>query len=321
MVQKETYAIGVDLGGTNLKLGLVSRSGKIVDRITLPTEAEKGPKHIIKSIKKGIKELKQRNDKKLIGVGIGAPGVISLKKGTVENPPNFPGWGKVHLGKLLEKSTGMKIIVENDANTAAIGEMIFGNGQKFNSFIMITLGTGVGGGIILNKKLFRGDTGAAGEIGHISIDYKGHPCNCGSIGCIETYCGNSYLIKRVESELQEFSDSIINKLLSEPGKVLSPKLISEALRQKDKFAEMIINRMGEELGAALASSANLLDVCTFIIGGGVSGFGKQLFNSVESTLRKRVLKSLTSRVKVVPAKLKNESGIKGAAALVFYKIE
>ncbi|MDP3830825.1 MAG: ROK family protein, partial [Ignavibacteriaceae bacterium] len=167
------YAVGVDLGGTFIKFGLVTSDGKIVKKTFLDSKANEGPEKVIKQIKRGIKDLLDKSDYKITGIGIGAPGVISIKRGTVENPPNLPGWGKIHLGKIISKEFKLDTFVENDANAAAIGEMIFGAGKKLNSFLMITLGTGVGGGIIFERKLFRGETGAAGEIGHLSIDYKG----------------------------------------------------------------------------------------------------------------------------------------------------
>lgn len=319
MSKSDSYAIGVDLGGTFIKFGIVSEKGKIVCKTFLDTRAEKGPKYVIKQIVKGIKELQVKNNFKINGIGIGAPGVVQIKKGTVENPPNFPGWGKIHLGKMIEKHVDHPVYVENDANAAAIGEMIFGSGKKINSFIMITLGTGVGGGLILNKKLFRGESGGAGEIGHISIDYKGPKCNCGSVGCIEAYAGNNYLINYVKSQLKKYPDSLLIQLTNNKMELLTPKVISEAAKLGDKFSISVIEKVGRKIGYAIASASNLLDISTIIIGGGVSGFGTLLFNSIEEAVKERVLKSLQPKIKILPAALKNDAGIKGASALVFYK--
>jgi glucokinase len=313
------YAIGVDLGGTFIKFGLVNSEGKIVKKTFLDSKAAEGPDKVIKQIKKGIKDLIEKSNYKINGIGIGAPGVISTKKGTVENPPNLPGWGKIHLGKIISKECKLETFVENDANAAAIGEMIFGAGKKLNSFIMVTLGTGVGGGIIFEKKLFRGETGAAGEIGHLSIDYKGDNCNCGSVGCIEAYLGNNYLINRVVKEYDSNKSSLVFSLIGNNFELLTPKVIADAALQGDQFAIHIIEKLGNQLGYALASVANLMDITSVIIGGGVSGFGEKLFNSVETAMRDRVLKSLQTRIKVLPAKLSNDAGIKGASSLVFYR--
>ncbi len=319
MTKKEKYAVGVDLGGTNIKFGLVSQSGKIVRKTSVETKAEEGPEAVISQMKKGIIQILAKNKKEITGIGIGAAGVVIVKKGIVENPPNIPGWGKVKLGEIIEKEFKIDVHVENDANAAAIGEMIFGNGSKLHSFIMVTLGTGVGGGIIMNRKLFRGEFGAAGEVGHTTIEYGGPKCNCGSFGCVETFIGNSYLINIVKKSLPEHPDSLIWKIIKNDLELLSPITIQEAMEQGDSYARSIVNDMGLHLGSALASVSNLLDISTFIIGGGVAGFGEPLFDAVGKTIKTRVLTPLRKRVKVLPAKLKNNAGIKGASALVFYK--
>jgi len=318
MGKSEKYAIGVDLGGTNIKIGIVSDKGKLIKKTSIKTEAEGGPKKIISNIKKCIDEILVKNKYKIRGIGIGCPGVVSTKKGTVENPPNLPGWEKVNLGSLLKKELGISVHVENDANAAAIGELIFGAGKKYSSFIMVTLGTGVGGGIVFNKKIFRGEFGAAGEIGHISIDADGQQCNCGSTGCIEAYIGNHYLKERVKLDLKQNPDSKIWKLIENDISRISPRIIQNAAELGDYYAKSVILKMGKQLGTTFASLSNVLDISTFIIGGGVAGFGKPLFDSIRTTVAARVLTPLRPRVKVIPAKLKNEAGILGASALVFY---
>lgn len=318
MAKTKEYAIGVDLGGTSIKVGVVSKSGKIVKKTAVETLADQGPKVVIEQIKKGIRQVSTEYKKQIQAIGIGSPGVVNAKKGTVENPPNLPGWGKVNLGKILEKEFGLPVMVENDANAAAIGELIFGAGKKFSDFIMVTLGTGVGGGLILKDKLFRGEMGGAGELGHMTIDYKGNACNCGSVGCVETYVGNNYLVERVIKELEAHPGSKIQEMLDYDMSKLTPKIIHDAALEGDEFAKKVIDDTGRYLGYALASSVNLLDVSNVIIGGGVAGFGEPLFNSVRETIKDRALKSFADKIKVIPAKLKNEAGIKGASALVFY---
>jgi glucokinase len=318
MAKNSRYAIGVDLGGTNIKFGLVAENGEIEKKLSLQTKAEDGPEAVVSQIKKGITELLNKNIK-IEGIGIGSPGIVSAKKGIVENPPNLPGWKKVHLSKIIKKEFGYVTYIENDANAAAIGEKIFGSGAEYRSFIMITLGTGVGGGIIMRNKLFRGEFGAAGEVGHLSIDMNGPACNCGSYGCIETYIGNSYLTSWVREELKSNPSSNLHEILNNDLSKLTPKLIKEAMEAGDSFSENVVKKMGFYLGCALASLSNLLDVSVFIIGGGVSGFGKPLFIEIERVIKERVLNPLRERVKVLPAKLKNDAGVKGASALVFFR--
>jgi glucokinase len=318
-MSKKKFTVGVDLGGTTIKVGLVDEKGKIVKKVSSDSNSSKGPEAVIKQIKKGIEEVIKGNREKILGIGIGAPGAVKLKKGTVENPPNFPGWGKVHLGNILQKEFDCDVYVENDANAAAIGELIYGAGKYYKNFIMITLGTGVGGGIIIDKKIYRGDTGIAGELGHITIDSSGPKCKCGSIGCIEAYIGKDYLIERTKIKLKERNDSILLKLTNGNLNLLTPKLIQSAVEQGDDFSKSVVVDTGTKLGYALASAVHVLDIATIIIGGGIAGFGKLLFDAVESSLKERVMKSFRDRITVKPAKLKNEAGIKGASALVFYK--
>lgn len=319
MKTKTKYAIGVDIGGTNIKIGIVTSTGKILKKITFRTEADKGPKTIIRKIISAIEELTTGSKYKINGIGIGCPGVVIPGKGIVENPPNLPGWKKVNLKKIISKEFKKNVFVDNDANAAAIGELTFGNGKNYKSFIMVTLGTGVGGGIIINKKIYHGDFGAAGEIGHISIDYKGPKCNCGSYGCIEAYAGNQYLKRRVRLQLKSHPESKIWKLINNDLSKVSPRIIQQAAESGDKFAKSVIVELGFHLGAAFTSLCNVLDISVFIIGGGIAGFGKPLFDSIRKTISNRVMAPIRPRVRVHPAKLKNDAGIKGASALVFHR--
>lgn len=320
MAKNKKYVIGVDLGGTSIKVGVVSKDGKLIKKGFVDTLADQGPKTVVNQIKKGIELVLCDYRTDIGGIGIGAPGVVSMEKGTVENPPNLPGWKKVFLSRVIEDEFNLRTVVENDANAAAVGEMIFGAGKNFTDFIMVTLGTGVGGGIIINRKLYHGMQGAAGELGHTTIDFNGHRCNCGSYGCIETYVGNGYIVERVHNLLKDGKqETEIYDLLDNNLNNLTPKIINDAAQLGDEFSKSIIVDTGKYLGYALASSINLMDIHNVIIGGGVAGFGALLFDSVRETVKQRVLTSLAPKVKIVPAKLKNEAGIKGASSLVFYK--
>ena len=312
------YAVGVDLGGTSIKAGIADQKGKIILKHSLPTNAEQGPEAVVNQIKKCVRQLLKKNTKEIVGIGIGSPGIVKLKKGTVENPPNFPGWSKVQLGSILKKEFDLDVFVENDANAAAIGELTFGAGIDLDNFLMVTLGTGVGGGIIVNKKIFRGESGAAGEIGHVTIDHNGPKCNCGSFGCIEAYAGNNYLIQNVSRELNDHIGSLLYHYVNVDNKKLTPKLIHEAATENDAYAKSIIIELGKKIGYALTSIINLFDITNVIVGGGVAGFGELLFDSLERGIKERVLLPSKEKITVKAAKLKNEAGIKGASALVFY---
>lgn len=313
-------AIGVDLGGTRIKLGLVSENGEIIRDHNIPTEADKGPSTVISNIIRGAKEIIKDNKLSIddiAGLGIGAPGAVDLNGGTVKYPPNFPKWEVVRLGQ--EVSLGLnniKVEVDNDANVAAVGESKFGAGKNVDNFFMLTLGTGIGGAIIINKKIFRGNNGAAAELGHSSINYDGPQCNCGNKGCIEAYVGQKYLSKRTVEKLKEHPESMIIRLVNGDMKKVEPYVIFQAAKQGDKFAIDILEEAGFYLGIVVANYFNIFDFDIAIIGGGVSAAGALIFDSITKTAKERVLPVHKDRIKIVPAKLGNKAGILGAAGLI-----
>lgn len=317
MTKVDKYAVGVDIGGTNIKIGLISRSGEIVSRSSVKTLGHEGPRKVVSQLKMGIAEILANNDFKISGIGIGCAGTVRQVTGLVENPPNLPGWKKVNLGEIIKEEFGYKVYLDNDANAAALGEMLFGAGKNYNSFIMVTLGTGVGGGIIIDRKIYHGQTGAAGEIGHSVIDFKGPKCNCGSYGCLEAFIGNHYLVKRVAEEMKKNSGTMLWKLVEGNIENLSARLIDKAAKDRDEFAKLVVTQTGQYLGYSLASLTNIFDIGTFIIGGGVAGFGRPMLNAARQIAAERVLTPMKKRIKVLPAKLKNNAGIMGASALVF----
>ncbi len=315
MSKNVKYAIGIDIGGTFIKFGLVDSEGVIVKKLKKATHANLGVDKVVKVMLEGIKELSAMN-LKVKGIGIGSPGSVDSKEGTVETPPNFPEWGKVPLAKLIKNETGLETSIDNDANAAAIGELVFGAGKKHKSFVFVTLGTGVGGGIILKNKIYRGEYGAAGEIGHVSIDMDGALCKCGSKGCIEAYIGNGPIVELAKQRLSDYPNSKIFELMEYDFELLTPKVIGEASELGDECAQSIVTTVGDKLGAALASVCNLLDVGVIIIGGGVSGFGSLLISSTQKSVQSRVLKAISPRIQVLSAKLKNDAGLLGAASLI-----
>lgn len=311
------YIIGVDLGGTFIKAGTASKEGKILYETSIPSLAEINPQAVVSQIAKAVGTIKEKHgNDELLGVGIGSPGMVDLDGGTVKYPPNFTNWTVFRLGEEVSRLIGGRVEVENDANAAAVGEMKFGAGRGLTNFIMITLGTGVGGGFIIDGKVFRGESGGAGEIGHITIDYNGPLCNCGNYGCVEAYVGQKYLSHRVVQQLKSHPESLVNKLVDGDEERLEPKIISEAAEKGDKFALQIWEETGMYIGIAVAAAFNMFDVATLIIGGGVAKAGKPLFDSVEKTIKARVLPPVRSRVKVICAQLENSAGILGAAALI-----
>ena len=309
--------IGVDLGGTTVKSGLVSTTGEILCENKLPTRADEGPDAVIGQIEAGIRELMARDGSpKAPAIGIGAPGVVN-DQGVVQAPPNLKGWDSVPLAEeLMKRLPGQRVVVENDANAAAIAESRFGAGRGIPNFLFVIWGTGVGGGIILNGKIHRGPTGGAGEVGHISIDFNGPACNCGGHGCVEAYIGQRYLSQRTAERLRRHPDSSLLRLIGGDLTKLEPVYIAQAAEQGDAFAREVLSEAGRYLGVAIAAVMNMLDLRVSIIGGGISAVGDFVLDATADSVRGQVLKPLRPGIRVLRAQLGNAAGVLGAAGLV-----
>jgi glucokinase len=311
-------AVGVDLGGTAVKVGLVDRGGEILKSIHLETDAKLGPSHVLKEIIEGIRSVLESNSDPC-AVGIGAPGSVTLDHTTVIQPPNFPGWQTVNLSDEVGTALGGRwpVVVDNDANVAALGSAHYGAGQAFDSFIMITLGTGVGGAIIHEKKLFRGTTGAAGEIGHVSIDYDGPMAAAGIPGVIEAYLGQRFLSEHARRRLKAYPDSLVFELVGGEPDELTPKTLSEAARKGDTAATEILAWAGHKLGWGLGSVVNVLDIRKIVVGGGVSAAGDLILGPARTALMQAVMPGMRQGVELVRETLGNQAGMLGAARLAF----
>jgi len=311
------YAIGVDLGGTTIKTGIVSSAGKIFAQSKFPTLGEQGPKAVIAQIRRSIDEvLVHAKGKKIGGIGIGSPGIVDEKGGVVKDPPNFADWHSVALGNAVKKIFKLNTRVENDANVAAIAEAKFGAGKRHPNFLFVIWGTGVGGGIILDGSIYRGPFGGAGEIGHVCVDYQGLRCNCGARGCVEAYIGQRYLSQRTVERLKSEPASLILNLVGGDVSKVEPKYISEAALKGDVLAREIFTEAGTLLGVALGSVLNTIDMRVVIIGGGISAAGGFVFDAVKKSVQSHVMKPMRDDITVLPAKLGNSAGILGAAGLV-----
>jgi glucokinase len=310
-------AIGVDLGATTVKTGIVSRDGKLLYHSKMPSHGDQGPAAVVRQIQASVLDaLKHTDGQSIAGIGIGSPGVVN-DRGIVQAPPNFARWDSVPLRDEIQRLfNGLSIQVENDANTAGMAEAQFGAGRDFPNFLFVIWGTGVGGGIILNHQIYRGPTGGAGEIGHISIDYDGPACNCGSRGCVEAYIGQRYLSKRTEEKLKSQPKSKILELVGGDITKIEPYFIAQAAHEGDALAQEILVEAGKLLGVALAGVMNTLDLRVSIIGGGVSGAGDFVLSAIQESVRMHVLSPLRPDIRVLSAQLGNDAGILGAAGLV-----
>ena len=308
--------IGIDLGGTNLKSGVISDDGTIQNLTYQPAESLKGPKQVIKNLQQAIdRQLSTAGGDDILGIGIGAAGQVDFGRGVVYDPPNFPGWHEEPLAELVGDRFGLPTFVDNDANVAALAEKAFGAGRNFQHFILVTLGTGVGSGLVLNGKLYRGAVGAAGEFGHTTIQFDGPVCLCGNRGCIERYVGARWIVERTVEFLPMYPDSPLNETWQHGG--LTPKEIADAANAGDLLGLRIMEEVGNFLGIALASVLNLLNLELVIIGGGISKAGKVLFDPIIRSIHEHAMSVPASVVQVKPAEMGEHAGVIGAGQLVF----
>ena len=312
------YYIAIDIGATNTKFGLLKMPGRIVSKKIIKTTDYKNPqefslisRNIIYSFLKDRKITKNS----VVGIGIGAPGPIDNQKGLVHYFVNIPGWKEVPIRRMLMKKVKLPVFIDNDVNVMTLGEYKFGAGKGSKDIVGITLGSGVGGGLILNGKLFYGANMAAGEIGHMPINVNGPACPCGGHACLEAYVGNKRIASRAKSEMQG-KKTLIKSIMREKNSRLSPKIIYEAAKRNDKIAKKILHDTGVYIGVGLTGIVNLLNPEKIVIGGGVSNAGRFIFKAIEKTVKNRAMKIHAKTVKIVKAKLGEDAGLMGCLALV-----
>ena len=324
------YAVGVDLGGTNVKVALVERTHGLVRRASLPSEADGGPHRVLDRIAEGVGRVLGGlpDGEAAVGIGIGAPGAVSLDRTTVRKPPNFPGWDEVvmpeALGRRVTDLTGLSpdapILVENDANVAGLGSAFYGAGQAFPSFVMVTLGTGVGGAILVDRRLFRGTTGAAGELGHVSIDYEGPYSRAGVPGAVEAYLGQRYLSHHARYQLLA-RETHLHETAGQDLCDVTPQSLHAAAVAGDVASTEVLAWAGHKLGVMLGSVVNLLDIRKVVVGGGVSAAGEYLLGPAREALRRSVMPSMLEGVEMIQETRGNDVALLGAARLVFEAVD
>ncbi len=311
------YRIGVDVGGTNVKLALVDLAGKIVYSNTTPTRADLGYEHSVANIQSAIEELmKETNTNKdsIEAIGFGFPGQIDYKEGVVRLLPNMPGWSNIPVAKIMEDKFGIQTKLDNDVRVATLGELKYGAGKGCQNLVCITVGTGIGSGLVFNGKLIRGANNAAGEIGHIKLTMGDGPiCGCGDWGCLEAYASGPAIVAEAKEYIKGGKSSKFKELATEE---LSPYIVAQAALQGDVVAKRIFAKMGEIIGLGLTSVINLLNPEKVIIGGGVADAGDILFDPIKQTILKRAMPIQAQGVEIVPAKLGNTAGVIGASLLV-----
>jgi glucokinase len=314
-------AIGVDFGGTRIKLGLVDAGGRVFRRGLRSTPRGAGWEAILDEIAAGVSELADEGlvpGMTLLGVGLGTPGPLDPAGEHVLLAPNIPGWEGIPLRRLLAERLGREVRLENDANAAALGEYWVGAGRGARTLIFLGLGTGVGGGIVLDGRLWRGAHGAGAELGHVTLDPAGEVCGCGNRGCLEMLCAAPAIVRGARRALDAGRAGGLARLVGgEGGQPLTAELVARAARAGDADAAAVYAEAGRWLGVAVASFMNIFDPEVVVIGGGVAGSVELLLPSLREEACRRSFEVIHRNVAIVPAELGDDAGVVGAAAPFF----
>ncbi len=306
----ESFVIGMDLGGTNLRVASVGAGGEIGELYREQTLAREGPEPVIERIIAAIGCVSARvagSGGTVRGVVLGAPGIISSRDGTVVASPNLPGWRDVPLRDRVAAAVGLPVLLENDANAAAYGEYWRGAGEGCASMVLLTLGTGVGGGLVLGGELWRGADGMAGEVGHITVEPGGRTCRCGNAGCLETYASATGIVDSYRE-------------LSGTDEAVTAEEVHGRAHEGDANARQAYRAAGRSLGLAFAALVNLLNPECIVIGGGVLPAWDLFMPTAEHEMRRRAFAAPASRVRIAPAALGDLAGVTGAAGLLWRQL-
>ncbi|MBS4750577.1 ROK family glucokinase [Carnobacteriaceae bacterium zg-ZUI78] len=310
--------LGIDLGGTSVKMAILTLDGDIQQKWTIPTNILDNGCHIVPDIIASIQHhlhLYQLTSDEFLGIGMGSPGQIDENLGTVIGAYNL-GWSTTqYVKKDLEKALNMPVFIDNDANVAALGERWVGAGNNANDVVFITLGTGVGGGIIANEKLVHGVKGSAGEIGHLIVEKNGFTCTCGKKGCLETVASATGIVNLARAFAEKYAGSSSLKELVDDGSATA-KDVFDLAKQSDVLAEQVVEAFAKYLGVACSHLANILNPAYIVIGGGVSAAGEYLLEKVDTYFKEDTFITARQSTQLRLATLGNDAGVIGAASLV-----
>jgi len=308
------YYLGIDLGGTDTKFGIVDEQGRIVRSAKNPTHSERGPDAVLESIAVHARDLVEDGGYKVTSVGMGCPGPLSSRLGVVFETPNLPGWVNIPAQKILEEKLQLPVALSNDANAAAYGEWWVGAGQAVDTMILFTLGTGVGGGLVLDDQLWSGLDDTAGELGHMIINFDGPLCGCGNKGCIEAYASATAMRRDVKAALAAGVQTSI-KIPEGAEDDFGTRIVYDAAVQGDAFAIELFAKVGYYLGIAAATTINIFNPEMIAYGGAVSNAGDFIFKPLIETAKANCFETPGKRCQIVRATLGNDAGIIGAAGL------
>jgi glucokinase len=318
------WVVGVDLGGTNIVVGVLPIDATNADIVALksePTDAERGAKYVVDKIVLLIEEARAEVVGKhggtradFAGIGIGAPGPLNRQTGTVIQSPNL-GWRNFPLRDLIANAVNLPAVLDNDANCATYGEWWLGAGRNVDTLIGLTLGTGIGGGIVLHGEIFHGVSDAAGEIGHMTIEANGRKCPCGNYGCLEAYASGPAIARRAIEGLEAGVESLLTDLVGNKLEAITAATVYEAVVHGDTYANEVMRETAKFLGAGVANIVNIFNPDMIVISGGVTKAGDHLFVPLRAEVRRRAFKSALDACQITPAQLPGTAGVIGAAGV------
>jgi glucokinase len=314
----EDLFLGIDLGGTKIIAGLVERGGRIVARQYCKTGAREGPEAVFDRLTDVATQLLTAEgiDRgSVTAVGVAAPGPIDTMAGVVTAPPNLPGWQDVPLAEVIEKRLSLPAFLENDGNAAALAEYRFGAARDCEHMVYVTAGTGIGGGFILNGQPYRGTSGAAAEVGHMTLLPNGPLCGCGNRGCLEALASGTAIAREARERVARGVPTFIAELAEGDLSSISAKLVAEAADEGDIEAQLILDEAMGYFGIGMANLVNLLNPHIIVIGGGLTNMGERLFDPVRRIIDRRAFRTSANAVEVRPAQLGHDVGLLGAAAV------
>ena len=313
------YVVGIDIGGTNIVAGTVAEDGsELLGLVSEPTFSEQGADAVLARIVKLTKaSMAAARGKEIAGIGIGSPGPLDTKTGVVLLTPNL-GWTNFPLRDRLTQALGLPATLDNDANCAIFGEWWRGAARSADHVIGLTIGTGIGGGIVLGGQVYRGASDIAGEIGHMTIDSTGRLCKCGNYGCLEAYASGPAIAARAVEGIRPGADTALPKYVNGDLSKITAQLVYEAAHDGDDYAREVVKDTAKFLGAGVASLINIFNPEVVVVCGGVTLAGDRLFEPLRAEVRRRAFKPATDVCRIVPGELTGTAGVYGAAA-VFIK--
>jgi glucokinase len=318
----KNYALGIDIGGTSIKGAVFSIDGRVAFLTAMPTEAEKGGKKVLDNVLFLIRALidKHGTTKNVVGIGIGTPGSVNEKGIIIGGAQNLPGWEGTEIVKPIRKKSGLPVVVTNDALAMTLAEWRFGAGKGLDNIVCLVLGTGFGGGIVANGRMYKGAHGLAGELGHVSVDYNGYPCACGQKGCVECYASATGIVRmaiQVSAGLARNRRTAFSKLVAAKPRDLTSKTVYDYVKLRDAAALKINEMVCEKLARVVGIVINAFAPDRIILGGGVMNAGTAIIDMTWKYVTRYSLPGSRDHCKLVRARCGQNAGVIGAAQLVF----